>query len=242
MSATAWTLTTASGAQAWAWPADGDVLREFSLGDNPYAGGQHRGVDVALGGTRMVRAPVSGKVAFAGQVPTSGLTVTILAADGHKVSLTHLGPLLVKRDELVAEGGSVAEAGPSGTVEHEVPYVHLGVRIGDEGTYVDPLSLLPPRAAPIPPPASAAPPAPAPPPATPPPAPELPTAEAPPVTVSETALAPMPTPIATSAPAGASAPEEPRVLAAVAPADGPEVRSGLIADIAAETSSARTKA
>ncbi|MBA3377054.1 MAG: hypothetical protein H0U00_14795, partial [Actinobacteria bacterium] len=46
ISAIAWTLATASGAQAWAWPADGEVLREFSLGDNPYAGGQHRGVDI----------------------------------------------------------------------------------------------------------------------------------------------------------------------------------------------------
>ncbi|MDQ3380480.1 MAG: M23 family metallopeptidase, partial [Actinomycetota bacterium] len=155
----AWTLTTASGAQAWAWPADGDVLRAFSLGDNPYAGGQHRGVDIALGGVRTVRAPVSGEVAFAGSVPTHGLTVTILAADGYKVSLTHLGPLLVKRDDHVGEGSSVAEPGPSGTAEHEVAYVHLGVRIGADDTYVDPLSLLPSRAAPTPPPPPVAPPA-----------------------------------------------------------------------------------
>ncbi len=85
LSAIAWTLATASGAHAWAWPADGDVLRAFSLGDNPYAGGQHRGVDIALGASRTVRAPVSGEVTFAGAVPTHGLTVTILAADGHKV-------------------------------------------------------------------------------------------------------------------------------------------------------------
>ena len=70
-------LAFASRAEAWAWPADGAVLREFSLGDDPYAGGQHRGVDIALDGDRPIRAPVSGEVAFAGQVPTHGLTVTI---------------------------------------------------------------------------------------------------------------------------------------------------------------------
>ena len=34
-------------ALAWTWPADGPVLRPFVLGDDPYAAGQHRGIDVA---------------------------------------------------------------------------------------------------------------------------------------------------------------------------------------------------
>src|SRR5574337_2188527 len=33
---------------AWAWPADGAVLAGYSVGGNPYAGGQHRGIDVAV--------------------------------------------------------------------------------------------------------------------------------------------------------------------------------------------------
>jgi murein DD-endopeptidase MepM/ murein hydrolase activator NlpD len=97
-------LVGAPGAFGWAWPADGPVLREFSLGDNPYAAGQHRGIDIALEGARKVRAPASGEVTFAGQVPTHGLTVTIATADGYKASLTHLGPLLVKKGESVGEG------------------------------------------------------------------------------------------------------------------------------------------
>lgn len=184
-------LATASSAEAWAWPADGEVLREFSLGDNPYAGGRHRGIDVALGEAPVVRAPASGEVSFAGKVPTHGLTVTI-AAGGYKVSLTHLGSLLVRRGESIAEGASIAEAGPSGDPEHDVPYVHLGVRVGDDETYVDPLSLLPPRAAPTPPPAPAAPPAPAPP--APAPTPEPPVGASPAVPEPEPAPAPPPTP------------------------------------------------
>ena len=40
-------LVLAPTAGAWSWPASGPVLRPFSLGDNPYLGGQHRGIDVA---------------------------------------------------------------------------------------------------------------------------------------------------------------------------------------------------
>jgi len=70
-------LVLAPASLAWAWPADGPVLREFALGDDQYEGGQHRGVDIALGVGSAVAAPVDGEVTFAGQVPTHGLTVTI---------------------------------------------------------------------------------------------------------------------------------------------------------------------
>ena len=54
------------------------------------------------------------------------------------------------------EGAVVGTIGPSGTPEHEAPYVHLGVRVAsDPNGYVDPLALLPPRAAPAPAPTTA---------------------------------------------------------------------------------------
>src|ERR671918_516563 len=159
-------LVGAPGALAWAWPADGPVLRGFSLGDNPYAGGQHRGIDVALAGADTVRAPTAGEVTFAGTVPKHGITVTIQTSDGTKASLTHLGSLRVRRGARVSEGDAIAAAGPSGEAEHDVPYVHLGIRVGEGESYVDPLTLLPPRVvAPTPPPAPVAPPAPVPAPA-----------------------------------------------------------------------------
>ncbi|MGH3077953.1 MAG: murein hydrolase activator EnvC family protein, partial [Gaiellaceae bacterium] len=194
-----WGLVGAADGRAWAWPSDGAVLREFSLGDNPYAAGQHRGIDVGLGDAATVRAPASGEVTFAGTVPTHGLTVTIATADGHKASLTHLGALLVRRGDTVVEGVAVAEAGPSGDPEHDIPYVHLGVRAGDGETYVDPEALLPARAAPTPPapPAPAPPPvqaptpAPTPPPETAPPAPAPPASEPAPATEPPAAAAPL---------------------------------------------------
>src|SRR4029453_11939311 len=80
----------------------------------------------------------------------------------YKVSLTHLGALRVRRGADVAEGDAIAEPGPTGEAEHAIPYVHLGVRLGPGESYVDPLSLLPPRGASHPPPAPEAPPAPPP--------------------------------------------------------------------------------
>ena len=44
-----------------------------------------------------IRAPASGEVSFAGQVPTHGLTVTIVTGDGYKASLTHLGTLRIRK-------------------------------------------------------------------------------------------------------------------------------------------------
>ena len=140
-------LVTGSPAWAWAWPADGPVLRGFAVSGDAYAGGQHRGVDIALGGAPGFRAPVSGAVTFAGPTPVNGLTLTIAAGE-YKATLTHLGELHVRRGETVAEGDVLAEPGPTGEPEHAVPYAHLGIRVGAAETYVDPLGLLPPRGAP----------------------------------------------------------------------------------------------
>ena len=152
-----------STAHAWTWPAPGDVLAPFVFGGDPYAGGQHRGIDVEGEQGGVVLAPASGVVAFAGSVGANGKVVTIETDDGYSVTLVHLGAFSVGKGDAVGEGSPVGTIGPSGTPEHEVPYVHLGVRVtSDSQGYVDPLTLLPPRAAPAPPPP---PPSPAPPPA-----------------------------------------------------------------------------
>jgi outer membrane biosynthesis protein TonB len=232
LAAIAWALGLAPGAMAWVWPADGPVLRGFELGDNEYAGGQHRGIDIALAGAATVRAPAAGEVTFAGQVPTHGLTVTIATADGHKASLTHLGQLLVKRGSRVDEGATVAQAGPSGTAEFDVPYVHLGIRVGESETYVDPLGLLPARATappPPPPPPPAPTPAPAPaPPSSPSPAPTLPPPAAPEPSQASPPQAEVPTPTPVPAPtrsAPAPAPAEAKGASAESESTRPSAKT-----------------
>ncbi|HVD58204.1 MAG TPA: hypothetical protein VNC17_15280, partial [Thermoleophilaceae bacterium] len=41
-------LVLASPAWAqWVWPLRGEVITPYSNGDDPYAGGRHRGIDIA---------------------------------------------------------------------------------------------------------------------------------------------------------------------------------------------------
>lgn len=135
-------------ALAWTWPVDGPVLRPFALGDDPYAAGQHRGIDVAAAPGTDVRSPASGTITFAGTVPGGGRTVTVETPDGYSVTLVHLGRIAMAGDVPVEEGAVVGTVGPSGTPEHAQPYVHLGIRrTVDPNGYVDPLGLLP---APVP--------------------------------------------------------------------------------------------
>ena len=171
-------------ALAWTWPADGPVLRPFVLGDDPYAAGQHRGVDIAGPAGSPVRAPAAGVVTFAGTVPGGGRSVTVQTADGYSVTLLHLGSFEVGPETAVAEGSPLGTVGPSGATEHDEPYLHLGIRVSsDPHGYVDPLTLLPkervqPPPAPAPPPPVPAPAQPAPP-VDEPKAPKAPEAEAP---------------------------------------------------------------
>jgi hypothetical protein len=193
-------------ALAWTWPAEGPVLRPFVLGDDPYAGGQHRGLDVAGKEGAPVRAPSAGVVSFAGTVPGGGRAVTVQTADGYSVTLVHLGSIAVDRDAVLDEGAPVGTIGPSGEREHPVPYVHLGIRVTSDATgYLDPLSFLPTREAPSPavpaPPAEPAPaPSPVPAPEAPAPAPEAPAPAPAPEAPAPAPVVPIPVPAPAPAP------------------------------------------
>ena len=69
-------LVGAVPALAWTWPVDGPVLQQFTFGDDPYAGGQHRGIDVGASPGTPVLAPSAGTITFSGSVPGGGRTVT----------------------------------------------------------------------------------------------------------------------------------------------------------------------
>ncbi len=141
------TLVCAPPALAWTWPQDGPVLQPFILGGDPYAAGQHRGIDVAGPPGAAVRAPTAGTVSFAGFVPSGGRTVTIQTADGLAVTLLHLGSLGVARGASVAEGATVGTLALIGDSDHPVPYVQMGVRVAaDPQGYLDPMVFLPVRA------------------------------------------------------------------------------------------------
>ena len=154
-------LVLCSPAAGWVWPADGPVLRPFAAEDDPYAGGQHRGIDIAGPAGANLRSPAAGVVSFTGQVPHEGLCVTVRTPDGYSITLVHVGSIGVSTGTAVEEGDIVATIGPTGEAEQSEPYVHLGVRVtADPNGYVDPLSLLPARPVSQPQPRSAEQPAP----------------------------------------------------------------------------------
>src|SRR3954453_12071220 len=121
-------------ALAWAWPVDGPVIRPFVLGDDPYASGQHRGIDIGAPAGAPVRAPAAGTISFAGTVPTGGKTITIRTADGYAVTLQRLGSTSVSQGLAVGEKDVVGSVGAA-----TEPYVYLGVRRNDQPDgYLDP--------------------------------------------------------------------------------------------------------
>ncbi|HET9673792.1 MAG TPA: M23 family metallopeptidase, partial [Gaiellaceae bacterium] len=204
-------LAWPGGASAWSWPVDGPVLRPFVFGSDPYAGGQHRGIDVDASVGETVRAPVGGAISFAGSVPNGGRALTIRTGDGYSVTLLQLADLAVSRGDAVAEGVPVGTVGESADAVTHASHVHLGVRrTDDEDGYLDPLRFLPARERPpvAAPPAPAAPPSPAPAPAAPPraseqapaaeparavaPPPPAPVVEPPPVATPQVPAAPSP--------------------------------------------------
>jgi hypothetical protein len=144
-------LVASPAAHAWTWPVEGPVLRSFSLGDNPYAGGQHRGIDVGAAVGTEVRAPAAGTVSFVGSVPNGGRALTIQTEDGYAVTLLQLAAVDVMRGVIITEGAYVGRVGESEDAVTREPHVHLGIRVAaDRDGYVDPLTLLPPREAVVP--------------------------------------------------------------------------------------------
>ncbi|HEV2712823.1 MAG TPA: M23 family metallopeptidase, partial [Gaiellaceae bacterium] len=128
----AFLLVTPVSAQGWTWPADGEVLRGFEFGGEEYREHGHTGIDVAGTAAAVVPAPATGRVSFAGALPTHGRTVTIRTPEGFAVTLLHLGSIAVAAGDGVVEGEPVGTIGPSGDAEFDAPYLHLGIRRADD--------------------------------------------------------------------------------------------------------------
>ena len=166
-------LVFASPAHAsWSWPVQGEVITQYRNGADPYAGGQHRGIDIAAAAGTPVVAAAGGEVRFAGTAGSSGLTVSVRTADGFDTSYLHLSSFAVRAGARVSAGERVGAVGTTGTRSAVQPHLHFGVReAGTRHAYVDPLSMLPPATAPPPSEAPRPVPAPAPAPLSPRPAP-----------------------------------------------------------------------
>ncbi len=136
---------------AWVWPLEGDVITTYRNGADPYAAGQHRGIDIAAAIGAPVVAAAGGEVRFAGTAGSNGLTVSVRTDDGFDTSYLHLGSSEVRPGERVSAGRRLGVVGTSGVRSAAAPHLHFGVReAGSRHGYRDPLSLLPPPGAPAP--------------------------------------------------------------------------------------------
>ncbi len=151
----------AQAAESWAWPVEGEVLTAYRNGDDPYAAGQHRGIDIGAPVGADVHAATAGTVTFAGTAGSSGLTVSVRTADGRfDTAYLHLDSIDVKAGDAIEAGDVLGSLGTSGRRSAEAPHVHFGVRdAGERHAYHDPLLFLSTPGAPVePPPAPLVPP------------------------------------------------------------------------------------
>jgi murein DD-endopeptidase MepM/ murein hydrolase activator NlpD len=121
------TLIPPPPAAIWEWPTTGPhhVLRDFSAPLTPWGSG-HRGLDLAATWDKIV-APVAGVITFSGWVVNRGV-ITITTAEGHRLSLEPVTPLLTS-GERVRAGEVIAtlEPGHCATL-----CVHIGLRVGED--------------------------------------------------------------------------------------------------------------
>lgn len=131
------------GSGAWPWPLLGEVVTPFTNGSDPYAAGQHRGLDIAAPVGSPVLAIVEGHVSFAGKLPDGGLAVTVASADGEwLISALHLSERSVVRGQSVGSGALLGRVGTTGRRSIERGHLHLSLRRAKSRSYVDPLSML----------------------------------------------------------------------------------------------------
>ncbi|MET7599525.1 peptidoglycan DD-metalloendopeptidase family protein [Streptomyces sp. NPDC005481] len=132
-----------------AWPVGGRpgprpwVLRGWEPPVTAYGRG-HRGVDLAAAPGDPVRAVAPGRVSFAGRVAGRGVVSVELSGTGDPPLRTTYGPVepSVKKGDEVAAGAVLGTLGPATDSHCATTCLHWGLLRG--GTYVNPLSLLPP--------------------------------------------------------------------------------------------------
>jgi hypothetical protein len=133
----------------WLWPLRGQVITPYRNVDDPYAGGQHRGIDIAGQVGARVVAAAGGEVRFAGTAGSSGLTVSVRTTDAFDTSYLHLSSVAVREGQFVSAGDALGAVGVTGSRSASEPHLHFGVReAGTRHAYRNPLDLLPPPQAP----------------------------------------------------------------------------------------------
>lgn len=113
------------------WPVVGWISSPFGIRD----GRPHEGIDIAANIGEPIRAAKAGRVVFAGDRGTYGLTVIIDHGDGLRTLYAHTSEVLVKEGELVEAGQTIALVGNTG--RSRGPHLHMEVL--EQGVPQDPM-------------------------------------------------------------------------------------------------------
>ncbi len=118
------------------WPVRGRVIAAY--GSKP-SGQQNDGINVAVPEGTPIKAAEEGVVVYAGnELKTYGNLVLVRHSNGYVTAYAHASEILVKRDEAVKRGQTIARAGQTGNVS--TPQVHFEIRKGSSP--VDPVPYL----------------------------------------------------------------------------------------------------
>ena len=118
---------------AWAWPASGRVIGQFT------ESGANKGIDIAAKVGDPVLAAGPGRVVYSGQgLRGYGRLIIIKHNNTFLSAYAHNSNLLVKEGQNVTRGQKIAEAG---NTDSDVPKLHFEIR--RQGKPVDPARLLP---------------------------------------------------------------------------------------------------
>ena len=119
------------------WPLSGKIITPYGT-----SGGQKSdGIDIAATNGAPVKAADGGKVVYAGDgVPHLGNLLLVEHSAGYITAYGNNESLLVKKDDVVKKGQTIARAGSSGGAAS--PRLHFEIRRGGSQT-IDPVSMLP---------------------------------------------------------------------------------------------------
>ena len=123
-------LPSTAHARTWRWPVRGEVVRHFALDERePFAKGQHRGIEIEAPQGARVRSACAGRVHFAGTVPRHGRTVSVTCGP-FVATYLHLSSMAVRRGQRLESSQRLGTAGT---------HLHFGVRhAADRFGYIDP--------------------------------------------------------------------------------------------------------
>jgi hypothetical protein len=136
----------AAAGQGWPWPVEGARVLPFGATYRASDGSTnvHSGLDISAAAGDRVRTCAAGEVVFAGKVPAGegaqAFAVTVLTADGLRVSLLPLSSVSVSSGSRVSAGDPIGVLAATGDASGAATHLHLGVKRGsirlDPGSFL----------------------------------------------------------------------------------------------------------